>query len=197
MTGDKFVIHIKGSTRHDRMIAEMDGQYKGEYSVVDGIVYKDSSKGISESFKSIIRENYEKPWIHIFEDDVMFTHDDSRKIFEHAFERLPENWDIFLGGSYTFIQQRNMGDYLKIENFRSLHCAVINKSVYDIFLSHDFIKEKNIDTWVASKNPNVYVCNPMIAIQYDGWSYNTKKNTSYNSQYLNDKNIAYNPTVQK
>lgn len=191
MTGKKFVIHIKGCPRHNRMITEMDSQYKGEYNIFDAIVYKDSNKGISESFKSIIKENYREPLIHIFEDDVKFNSLKSREIFEEAFERLPDNWDIFLGGSYTFSQDRNLGRFLKINNFRSLHCAVIRKSAYDLFLSHDHTKEKNIDSWVANQNPNVYVCNPMTAIQYDGYSFNAKKNTDYNNRFLKDKNLAF------
>lgn len=190
MTGKKFVIHIKGCPRYSTMVKEMNSQYNGEYEIFDAIVYNDSSKGISESFKEIIKANYNEPLIHIFEDDVKFTSSKSREIFEDAFERLPENWDIFLAGSYTYEPDRNYGCFLKINNFRTLNSVVIRKSAYDLFLSHDFSKDKNIDSWVASKNPNVYVCNPMVAIQYDGYSYNAKKKTNYNDRYLKDKNIA-------
>lgn len=186
---NRFVIHIKGSPRYQRMVSEMDGQYKGEYKIFEAIVNKENPRlGISESFRTIIKENYNEPLVHIFEDDIKFCSSNSRQVFEEAFERLPENWDIFLGGSYTFSLERNLGNYLKINDFRSLHCVVIRKSAYDLFLSHDFDVHDNIDAWVAYQNPNVYLCNPQSAVQHDGYSYNAKKDQDY-SRYLKDKNL--------
>jgi len=189
MTGKKFVIHIKGSPRHSQMVKEMDGQYKGEYEIFDAIVYKENPKlGISESFKKIIRDNYNDPLIHIFEDDIKFCSPKSREVFEKGFQGLPDNWEIYLGGSYTFEQERSLGNILKINDFRSLHCVVIRKSAYDYFLSHDVSKIENIDAHVAKKKPTTYLANPMTAIQYDGYSYNAKKQTDY-SRFLKGKNI--------
>jgi len=190
MTGNKYVIHINGSPRYNTMRKEMNSLYTGEYTVFNAIVDHNPKKGISESFKSIIEENYEEPFIHIFEDDVKFICSESREIFEDGFNKLPGDWDIYLGGSYTYDTRNvvNLGSLLKIKNFRSLHCVVIRKSAYDLFLSHDVSRVGNIDTWVASHNPNVYLCNPQIAIQHDGYSYNMKKVANHNI-HLRDKNI--------
>jgi hypothetical protein len=190
MTGNKHVIHIKGSPRHDMMRKEMNSLYMGEYSVFNAIVDNNPKKGISESFKSIIEENYEEPFIHIFEDDVKFTAHNSREVFENGFQSLPDDWDLYLGGSYTYDTRsvEDLGVLLKIKNFRSLHCVVIRKPAYDAFLSHDVSRVENIDTWVSSQGLNVYLCNPQIAIQHQGYSYNMKRVVDYN-RYLLDKNI--------
>lgn len=182
----RFVIHIKGSQRHASMIEQMDSQYKGEYEVFDAIVDENPKIGISKSFRTIIKENYNEPFIHIFEDDVLFTSKESRRVFEKHFNNLPSDWQIYLGGSYTYTPREKLNGLLKIENFRSLHSAVIRKSAYDLFLSHD--DDTNIDHHVAKSNPKVYLCDPMVAVQSDGYSYNAKKITDY-SRYLKGKNI--------
>lgn len=194
MTGNKFVIHIKGSPRYNRMRKEMNTHYAGEYSVFDAIVDPDPKKGISESFKAIIEENYDEPFIHIFEDDVKFTGEKSREIFEYAFSKLPEDWDIYLGGSYTYDKPHDIGHLIKIQEFRSLHCVVIKKSAYDAFLSHDVNEIPNIDTWVARQGLNVYLCDPQIAIQHNGYSYNMKGSVNYDN-FLKDKNILQNENL--
>lgn len=181
----RFVIHIKGSTRYERMIYEMDSQYKGEYEIFDAIVLPNPKEGISESFKKIIRDNYDEPMIHILEDDVKFVSKNSRRVFE---ESMPDNFDIYLGGAYTFDSAIKKEGLYKIENFRSLHCVVIRKSAYDHFISHDVKEIPNIDAWVASKELNVYVCNPMVAVQHNGYSYNNGREMNFDS-FLADKNI--------
>jgi len=182
----RFVIHIKGSQRHASMVDQMDKHYKGEYEVFDAIVDSNAKIGISKSFRKIITDNYNEPYIHILEDDVLFCGKESRRVFEKHFDNLPTDWHIYLGGSYTYKPKEKLNGLLKIENFRSLHSVVIRKSAYDLFLSH--CDDSNIDHHVSKFNPKVYLCDPMVAVQQDGYSYNVKRKTSY-SRYLRGKNI--------
>lgn len=186
----RYVIHIKGSSRYNRMMFEMNNHYMNEFEIFDAIVKPKGWEGVSESFKQIIRENYNEPYIHIFEDDVKFTSKNSRSIFEHGFDSLPMDWDIYLGGSYTFKHSENLGGLLKIYDFSSLHNVVINKSCYDYFLSHEPNKINDIDRWVSQFKPNAYLCNPQIAIQYNGHSFNKGGKKNYD-HFLVDKNIIY------
>jgi len=185
---NRYVIHINGSPRVERMKHEMDSLYFGEYKIFDAIVRESANEGISESFKEIIRQNYNEPHIHILEDDVRFLCKKSRAIFENTFNLIPEDWQIFLGGSYTYKEVNNFVDYLEIEDYRSFHNVIIRKSAYDSFLSHDYKDVKNIDTWVSRIIKKAYLCNPQVAIQHDGYSYNRGKEVNYNS-FLKDKNL--------
>jgi hypothetical protein len=185
----RFVIHIKGSSRYERMLKEMNTHYEGEFEIFDAIVNQNPRKGISDSFKKIITDNYNEECIHIFEDDVKFTAPKSRIIFEQSFVQIPEDWQLFLGGSYTYENPIDFGDYMKVDNFRSLHSVIIRKSAYDLFLSHNPTEiYQNIDSWVAKQKPIVYLCNPQAMVQHDGYSYNARKQTDY-SRFLKDKNI--------
>lgn len=189
----RFVINIKEDTlRRNRAEAEMNAHYPGEYTFFEATKDREAHKGISMSFRKIIIDNYDQEMIHILEDDVRFMSDKSREIFESNMFILPADWDIYLGGSYTYNNPEDRGGLLKINNFRSLHCAVIRKSAYDLFLSHDWTATNynNIDAWVAMKKPNVYLCNPQIAIQYNGYSHNMGLKVN-NDHFLRDKNIIH------
>jgi GR25 family glycosyltransferase involved in LPS biosynthesis len=190
--------------RKGSVIAEMSKQYAPqEYEIVPAIENKkDPIKGLSDTIKKIITDNYDKPFIHIFEDDIRFTSDRSREVFEDNFEALPDNWDIYLGGAYS--KQSCYGDkfgykwgkypngvkaeygIIGMRTFSSLHCAVIRKSIYGLILDHDsshldFYLSKNImngsgPNWAGV---NVYLCNPTIALQYPGYSFLSKQKVDY------------------
>lgn len=185
----RFVIHIKGSSRYSSMVKELDKYYKDEYTVFDAIVKPKAHEGISESFRKIISENYNEPQLHIFEDDIMFRGKDARKVFEDSYNSLPKDWELYLAGSYTYTEKENLGNLLLINDFRSLHNIVINKSAYDYFLSHDPKITNNIDTHVSGISKKCYLCNPQIAVQYNGYSYNRGKEVNYDN-FLIGKNIA-------
>lgn len=190
---NRYLINVPSDKqRLERSLKELNSQGYEDVKVFRAIVDKDSYKGISMSFKNIIIENYNNPMVHIFEDDVKFTSKKSMEIFDYGFSVLPSDWDIYLGGSYSHLVEQELQGLRKIENFRSLHCVVIRKSAYDMFLSHDWTASNynNIDAWVAMKKPNVYLCNPQIAIQYNGYSHNQKAKVNYD-HFLNDKNILH------
>lgn len=178
------------------MVEEMDSHYKGEYKIFEAITDKKGSTGISLSFKKIIIENYQEPAVHIFEDDIKFTHSTSRKVFEDVMKTLPEDWDIFLGGSYSHEIDYKTKGFIKVLDFSSLHNVIIRKSAYDKLLAHD-VNEKNIeniDRYIGRlskfKKLKVFLCDPQIAIQHPGHSYNIGRKQDY-SHMLKEMNILY------
>jgi len=176
--------------RKQGAIDEMDKLYKNEYEVFDAIINEKGYKGISDSFKQVIKNNYEEPYIHILEDDVLFTSAYSRDVFE---KNMPVDSDIYLAGSYSYSLIKNNGTSKRIKDFASLHSVVISKKAYDFFLSHDTEVVGNIDRWVSSfACLNCSVCVPFVAIQKTGYSYNQGRKVDYShmikDEILTDKN---------
>lgn len=170
--------------REVRIRHEMDSLYKGEYELVPAIQNIERPwKGLSDTIKQIVQDNYEQPFIHIFEDDVLFTSKKSREVFESNFDLLPDDWQIYLGGAYTFpeLYSTKMIGLIKMQRFSSLHCAVIRKSVYDLILSHDATDKRSfhLDYFLSENKVNTYLCDPTIAIQYPGYSFLAKRSVSY------------------
>lgn len=188
----RFIINIPSQKqRLSRTIKEMEGQGY-DFTVFNAITDKPAYKGISMSFRKIITENYDQELIHIFEDDVKFTSKDSRSVFESTMKELPGEWDIFLGGSYWYKKEKDLGSVIKLADFSSLHSVVIKKKAFDKVLSHDYEVMENIDRYLGRLSLdgklNVYLCNPQVAIQYPGFSSNTGTKVNY-TDMLKDKNI--------
>lgn len=187
---ERIVIHIKGRQDY-RMHKELDTFYLGEYKVFDAIKLVNAKKGISESFKEVVRQHYNEPMIQVFEDDLMFTTSDARFIFENTFSKIPEDWDLYLGGSYINDHQKQKlikGDgWLKMPDFRSLHNVIIRKSAYDKILSHDAETciDKDIDAYLSGQGLNVYLCDPQVCIQYAGFSFNRGRSVDYRDYHVN------------
>lgn len=192
---NRFVINLESDhERLDSVSKEMLSQEYNDWHLFKACRDAKGSTGISMSFKKIIIENYQKPSVHIFEDDVKFTSKDSRKIFESVMETLPSDWDIFLGGSYWYEIDYVTKGFIKVLDFCSLHNVAIRKSAYDKVLAHDVAVEENIDRWLGrfskQKKLNVFLCDPQIAIQHPGYSHNVCKKVDYSNR-LKKMNIQY------
>lgn len=191
---NRLVISLGDIDRVSRTRAEMISQYDSDWEFFKGVKDEKGSTGISMSFKKVIIENYQEPAIHIFEDDIKFTSKNSRKIFEESMSVLPEDWDIFIAGSYWYEIDYQTKGYIKVFDFSSLHSAVINKSAYDKILSHDVSIQDNIDRWLGmlskQKKLNVFLCDPQTAIQYPGYSHNINRDVDYSNR-LKTMNIQY------
>lgn len=165
--------------------------YNGvDFEVFDAITKGDVVDNIANSFKQVIRDNYEKDSVLIFEDDIKFSSSKSVKTWEKCVSVLPEDCDILLGGCYTLSYVKHSDMLLKASDFRSLHCVLFNKKCYDKVLAH---KVNHLDYYLSTlikEGLNVYVCNPMIAIQKEGYSFNKGKEVNY-SRMLKDFNILY------
>lgn len=183
-----YCIHLKNrKDREPNMIKELNS-FTSNYEIFDAIKINPGYKGTSESFKSIIKKAKENnlDQVLIFEDDVKFTSKNSKVKFQSAIDSLPEKWDILLGGVYTTnINNSNKIDdhILKIGDFSSLHCTLVNKSAYDIILNHDYKIIKHIDRYLGKLSNedklNVYLTYPMVAIQYNTFSDNMKRSVNY------------------
>lgn len=191
---NRYVISLGDIDRVSRTRSEMTSQYGGDWDFFKGVKDEKGSTGISMSFKKIIIENYQETTIHIFEDDIKFTSKNSRKIFEESMSSLPENWDIFIAGSYMYETDYQANGYIKVFDFCSLHSVVINKSAYDKILAHDVSVQDNIDRWLGmlskQKKINVFLCDPQTAIQYPGYSHNVNRDVDYSNR-LKKMNIQY------
>lgn len=166
--------------RKVRATSELDQFYKGEYQFIPAIVDKVHSwHGLNKTIHSIVKYNLDSPYIHLFEDDVLFTSKRSREYFEEVFSRLPYDWDIFLGGAYTdpenYIKLADES-YVKMKKFSSLHCVILRNTTYKHILEN---KTEHMDYFLSKQKLNVYLCNPTVAIQYPGYSYNLRKSTDY------------------
>lgn len=187
-----FVIHIPGDKETYKNELE---SFQIDYEVFPAIVKEQAAEGISESIKAIIRQCYEDESVLIFEDDVKFTSIQSRSTWNQCASGLPDNWDILLGGSYWYDKPKaEYSGILKLGDFSSLHCVLIRKTAYDLILKHDVSDILHMDRYIgklsAHGNLNTYLCNPQIAIQYNGFSRTRMQEVNYD-HLLKDKNILY------
>lgn len=133
----------------------------------DAIVLPNPKQAISRSHKRIVKyakDNGIKE-IAIAEDDCIFTSINSWKYFV---EKKPDDYDIYLGNHYGGIKRKDN----TLFSFSGLTIYFIHCRYYDQFLST--FELKNIDTAQAGKGIFV-LCQPEIARQRIGYSYNRKK----------------------
>jgi len=182
-----YCVHLKKrKDREKNMIKELNS-FTDNWEVFDAIAMSPGYKGTSESFKSIIRQAKSNNLEHvlIFEDDVKFTSKNSKIKFQKAIDSLPENWDILLGGVYHLTNKeiKANGHILKVDDFSSLHCTLINKTAYDAILQHNYKGSKHLDRYLGKLSKenkiNVYLTYPMVAIQYNTFSDNVKRSVNY------------------
>jgi len=187
---ESYVVHLKNrKDREENMIKELNS-FVDNWEVFDAIKMNPGYKGTSESFKSIIRDAKDKglDQVLVFEDDVRFTSKKSKIKFQNAIDSLPEKWDVLLGGVYTMSKPRKINKInkhlVKVGDFSSLHCILINKSAYDKILEHDPNTVKHLDRYLGKLSREdklkTYLTYPMVAIQYNTYSDNVNKSVNYN-----------------
>jgi hypothetical protein len=111
----------------------------------------------------------------IFEDDIKFT---DIGAWDYFLANKPKSFDLYLGGIY-------LGDILPdntVKSFTALHCYIIHCKFYSTFLSTP--DNIHIDNSLANLG-DYHVCNPMVAIQYGGYSSNTGKDETYDNLLQN------------
>jgi hypothetical protein len=167
------VIHnFDSATRFDLLMEEFKSQkirdFKFFPSVHDNYSVK---KAINLAHKQCVRYALENglPEICIMEDDVHFTNNGS---FNYFLQNKPQDFDIYLSGIY-------LGKILEdnsVNDFAGFHCYIVNKRFYETYLSVP--DDAHIDRALAGLGKYI-VCNPFIAIQHNGFSYNTKMDMNY------------------
>ena len=105
------------------------------------------------------------------EDDVHFTNPDS---FSYFLRNKPLDFDIYLSGIYIGAIREDQ----TVDNFTGFHCYIVNSKFYDTYLNTPL--DEHIDRALGGLGRYV-VSDPFIAIQYNGFSYNTKMEMNYDS----------------
>jgi len=178
------IIHNReNKIRSERLHYELNRQGITKFTIVDaemapaGTPQEERTKYILRSHKKALTEGIfynqglkQNPgFVIIAEDDVRMLAPDAYHYFMKGFKKLPEDWDIYLGGVYTGVGMVNYDGYSKINHFfAGLQLYAINEKFYDAYLN---CNDPFHDTWLVKHGKaNAYVINPFAAIQYNGFS---------------------------
>lgn len=174
---------IKGNReeRLPRLLKELQTQGITDYELWDGIYLPHSIKAsINAAHKQIVEYARLAEWdeVGIAEDDIKFTHP---KSWEFFLNNKPNDFDIYLSMIYSGeIDENN-----QVRKFTGMTMYAVSSRFYDAFLSVP--DDDHIDQLLAGKGKFI-VCNPFVAVQYDGFSSNTGKNEVYGT-LLQGRNI--------
>jgi GR25 family glycosyltransferase involved in LPS biosynthesis len=166
------------------------GTIKDEFIVSPGIVAEKGFIGCGKAHVQAMETAFklsEGPVV-IFEDDVVFP--GKHKTVEHinkCLQNLPEEWDVLLGGVLTEDGLKPYNEYWhEVVDPRGLQMYIITLKAFNR-IKEGFKFNKHIDEWIANNGFKVYVMNPMVAMQRDGYSdnagYNAKYFTLYSKKY--------------
>lgn len=172
------ILHGGHSPRISILLNELQQQGITEYQIVEGIVDKSSVvKSINLSHKKIVHQALQDGLeaTIIFEDDIKFT---DLGAWDYFLSQKPKDFDLYLGGIYL----GDIADDNTTKAFTALHCYIIHSKFYATFLSTP--DDKHIDTCLDNLGRYV-VCQPMIAIQHEGWSSNSGKDETYDNLLVN------------
>lgn len=150
------IIHNQNNVaRHLNLLKQLTNQNITDYTFEDPVYLKkpngvpDSTLGVAEAHKNVIRKYYNEEKILIFEDDIVFTSPRSWKVFWELAEELPHFWTIYAGGCYSFNQKREFSENLDvIKGWGGAHWYLINKRAYDKVL--ECPENKHIDKWIGN-----------------------------------------------
>jgi len=170
--------------REDRFILlqrELELQNISSFKIWNGIIDEQSTvKGISLAHKQIVQyaKNSKLPSILIAEDDIKFT---DQGAFDFFLKSIPNVFDLYLGGIiWGEIREDN-----SVTDFSGIMLYLIHERFYDAFL--DISKSYHLDRSLKNKGRFI-VCNPMVAIQHNGLSDNSKRMMNY-EVYLKGKKL--------
>ena len=142
------------------------------YELWDGVYKYDSVKAnINAAHKQIVyyAKIAEFSEVVIAEDDLVFTHPGA---WDYFVSSVPNKYDIYLGGCYSPVFNTDNS----LRSFCGLHLYSVHEKFYDKFLSlPDF---EHIDRSMEGLG-NFILCEPMVAIQRNGFSSNTGKDENY------------------
>lgn len=163
------------TVRVDRLHNEMKRQGIADYKMWPSvhIPTKPTRTAISQAHKQIVRwaliEELEE--VCIFEDDIWFPAGDGFKYFIDNKPKVP--YDLYLGG----VARGKIDENKMTARYTGQFCYFIHSDFYTTFLSAD----ENLDIDGAMSGLGKYfVCDPMAAFCYPGWSDNTHGAMNYN-----------------
>ena len=181
-----FVLTIpRAKERIEKLEEEFKTQGIKNFEIVYGFDYLEN-KGmkphvaVSNGHKQIVRDNYELPYITVFEDDVKFTSKKSWEYYVQNFKYLPEWWDVYLGGVYRprhLSKIEGLETIMNCNNYCGLHFYTIRKQFYDKFLTTP--DKAHIDKWIYRLGAASFICDPIPSIQRGVYSYHKNLAVDY------------------
>lgn len=182
---NKCVINLPSRTdRLESVKKELSYLFEdNSFNLIDGVENRVPMLGIAEAHLNCIRLAKNNNWseVLIIEDDVRFqAKEKTLKFVNEAFNHLPDNWDILLGGLYEadgLTPHNNFWNRTK--EFCGAHFYIVNSKCYDEILKYE--GRFHIDRFInlGGNKLNCFVTNKFFAIQYDGFSDNVKMKTDY------------------
>ena len=174
------VINLKDRKDKKKYINKLFEKKKINFNFFSATKHENPKRGCLESHLTVIKNAIEKGFkkVLIFEDDVKFV----KSIKDMKIP--PNDWDmLYLGGTVHRILNNKNKDYPRVQTWTT-HAYFINlenkELVNKILSSENYDGE--IDRFYLEKihgEYNAYMCNPMIAIQKEGFSDIENKMVSY------------------
>ena len=154
------IIHNpKNLDRHFSILEQLTSQGIKDYTFEPAVMTPNSTtEGVRKAHMNVIERYYDEPEITVFEDDIIFTKPDSWQKYWEWYTELPEGWDVYMGGVYSFKEKLDVSDNLhrlKNPSFTGFHWYTVKKKYYDKFL--ECPSGKHIDRYVASTGAKTYV----------------------------------------
>lgn len=174
------IIHLEGegkySEQRKQSFMEQMAEQKAPYNVWQGIKIEGLPfAGISKSHKQIIRDARERKLerVTIMEDDCVFS---APGAWDYYLSQLPKEADIFFGMIYE--GQINENNKI-VTGLSGLTIYTVYQRFYDVFLQMPEMNNLDRVIGLQAYKFDYYVCNPFVAIQSDGYSYNKRKSATY------------------
>lgn len=146
------------------------------YKVYEGEETEKRYDGLFKNIQRIVKDNYDKDYVIILEDDVAFTKEFDLKTFEERMLPAADQYgaDVLLGGIKEEVFAKPipsgrwfMGYFHEVKNYRGSQLMVIFKKYYDKILAanpHNY----EFEVWTSYQRDVVkLVTVPFIAYQAD------------------------------
>lgn len=180
-----FVIsNTSDKTRSENILKQFASQNtRHDYEIVEAVMNSlQPCRGISQSFKKCI-QIAKKGWypeVMVLEDDFLALHPDSILKLMKLWNKYALNDGILLGSVYEgTLSYLDEGVSQVEDKFSALNSVIIPENLYDTILQSEEAYHLDYYLGMVAKVP-IYVADPFLIIQNDGYSYNLKKNTDYN-----------------
>jgi hypothetical protein len=167
------IIHLpRRNDRYEHLLGQLAIQDIKEFQFWDGI--EDSEfpqRGIRSAHQRIIQNALDKQLetVLIAEDDLLFT---APGAFKYFMKNIPSSFDLYLGG----ISDGKIQNDGSTNSFSGLMLYMVHRRFYEVMLS--FGGDQHLDTALRGLG-KFYVCDPMVAMQQNGYSDNQKRHIEY------------------
>lgn len=164
----------------EKLNIELQQQNITDFTIVPGVYNATPYQGIVQAHCQLVAMAKRLSWpkIRIAEDDIKFT---APGAYDYYLANEPEKMDLYLG-SVTYGVFNS--DHSLVEDFAGLTIYTVYAPFYDTFLS--VASDEHMDRGLRYKGKYA-VCDPMIVVQYEGYSDNHGKVVNYHSCFKNAK----------